>query len=89
VFNWGDDIPDNNSNVGDVASSSGTEDDNQDIPYSELYNNTGILVDVDNAPSNPPAGIYPYLAVQAPLAPTADGNDGADIDSIQVTEVPP
>jgi hypothetical protein len=90
VFNWGDGTPDNNSNVGDVA---GAENDNQPIDSSQLYGtppqDTGILVDVDNAPSHPPVGTYEYLAIQAPLAPVGDGNDGADVDSIQVTEVAP
>lgn len=93
VFNWGDNIPDNNSNVGIIASNTGTEDDNQTIQSTDLYgtppNQTGILIDVDNAPSHPPVGSYGYLAIQAPIAPTNDGNDGADIDSIQVTEVAP
>jgi len=91
VFNWGDGIPDDNSNVGDVTPT--TEADNQHINPSELYGSspqdTGILVDVDNAPSNPPAGTYQYLAIQAPVAPVNDGDDGADIDSIQVIEVAP
>jgi hypothetical protein len=93
VFNWGDGTPDNNSNIGDVASSTGTENDNQPINSSELHGtapqDTGIAVDVDNAPSNPPPGNYQYLAIQAPAAPTGDGNDGADVDSVEVVEVPP
>ncbi len=92
VFNWGNGTPDNNSNVGDVALNTGTENDNQPIDSpidtGELYGtapqDTGILVDVDNAPSNPPAGNYQYLAIQAPAAPTGDGDDGADVDSVEV-----
>lgn len=98
VFNWGDGIPDTNSNVGDVAQSTGTEYDNQPIDSpvddGQLHGtaplDTGILVDVDNAPSNPPKGNYSYLAIQAPAAPAgpaADSNLGAD--SVQVVEVPP
>jgi hypothetical protein len=90
VFNWGNGTPDANSNVGDVA---GSENDNQPINSSELHGtspqDTGIAVDVDNAPSNPPPGNYQYLAIQAPAAPPGDGNDGADVDSIEVTEVAP
>ncbi|MBM3126947.1 MAG: hypothetical protein FJZ87_18070 [Chloroflexi bacterium] len=85
VFNWGDGVPDNNSTVGDIA---GSETDNQNIPYSELYGSpidTGILIDVDNAPSYPPAGNYSYLAVQAPIAPPSDG---ADVDSVQIVDIP-
>jgi hypothetical protein len=46
-------------------------------------------VDVDNAPSNPPPGDYWYVAVQAPVAPPGDGNDGAAFDSIEVAENTP
>jgi len=94
VFNWGDGIPDTNSNVGDVTSSTGTENDNQPIDNpvdtGELYGtsplDTGILIDVDNAPSHPPVGSYQYLAIQAPAAPAS--TDGIGMDSVQVTEVP-
>lgn len=95
VFNWGDGIPDTNSNVGDVA---GAENDNQPINSSELHGtapqDTGILVDVDNAPSNPPVGTYNYLAIQVPTPapgalPPNDGTDGADVNSVEVTEVAP
>jgi hypothetical protein len=93
VFNWGDGVPDANSNIGDVASSTGTENDNQSIDSSQLAGSgstqTGVQVDVDNAPSHPPVGNYSYLAIQAPVAPPADGNDGADVDSIQVVDSPP
>jgi hypothetical protein len=84
--------------VGDVAQSTGTEYDNQPIDSpvddGQLHGtaplDTGILVDVDNAPSNPPKGNYSYLAIQAPAAPAgpaADSNLGAD--SVQVVEVQP
>jgi hypothetical protein len=97
VFNWGDGAPDNNSNVGDVVTNTGTENDNQHIDASELHDpdgagpapDTGILVDVDNAPSNPPPGNYFYVAIQAPAAPPSSGNDGADLDSIEVVENTP
>lgn len=35
VFNWGNGIPDTNSNVGDLAQAAGTETDNLAIPISE------------------------------------------------------
>jgi hypothetical protein len=84
VFNWGDGTPDANSNIGDVA---GSENDNQPIPSSELYGNSGVLVDVDNASSHPPAGTYNYLAIQAPSPPAS--SDGIGMDSVQVIEVTP
>jgi len=94
VFNWGNGTPDTNSNVGDVAQSAGTENDNQSIDSSELYGtaprDTGILVDVDNAPSNPPPGDYSYLAIQAPAAPAGpDADTNLGVDAIDVTEVAP
>jgi hypothetical protein len=91
VFNWGDGTPDANSNIGDVAATTTTENDNQPINSSELYGTTplktGVLVDVDNAPSHPPVGSYQYLAIQAP--PTPDSTDGIGMDSVQVIEVSP
>jgi hypothetical protein len=93
VFNWGDGTPDNNSNVGDVTTNTGTENDNQNIDSSEVHGtapeDTGVLVDVDNAPSNPPPGDYWYVAIQAPVAPPADGNDGIGMDSIEIAENTP
>ena len=90
IFNWGDGTPDNNSNIGDVAASAGGEVDDEIIPASELHGSpiqTGVLIDVDNAPSAPPPGSYQYLAIQAPLAPVSDSN--LDVDSVEVTEVAP
>jgi hypothetical protein len=93
IFNWGDNKPDTNTNVdvntlppdpGCVA-----ECDNRTIPTADLHpqpaGGTGILIDVDNAPSAPPAGSYDYLVIISP--PT--GGDAAQVDAIEVTEVPP
>lgn len=90
VFNWGNGIPDNNSNVGDVA---GAENDEQQTNLSELHdpdepdgtndNQTGILIDVDNASSQPPPNTYNYIVVIAP-----NGGGSTEVDSIDVTEVP-
>lgn len=92
VFNWGDAVPDNNSNVGDVTTDTGTENDNQQIDQpdtGELYgtapSDTGILIDVDNAPSNPPVGDYQFIAIQAP---STGSTDGIGMDSVDVDEVP-
>ncbi|MBL8062418.1 MAG: hypothetical protein JNK32_05325 [Anaerolineales bacterium] len=90
VFNWGNGTPDTNSNVGDVA---GAETDNQSVPLTELHDpddagpapQTGILIDVDNATSAPPAGTYDYIVVISPLG---GSGDPAQVDSIEVTEVP-
>lgn len=98
VFNWGDGAPDANSNV-DISvlspsplPASPAESDNAQITTGQLYgtppNQTGILIDVDTAPSNPPAGPYNYVVIIAPPA-TAPNNagDGGQVDSVQITEV--
>lgn len=86
VFNWSGGGPDLNSNVGDVA---GAELDNQSIPTSEFYGSfpyqTGVAIDVDNAPSHPLSGTYRYIVVQAPVT---DASDGADINAIEIVEIP-
>jgi hypothetical protein len=100
VLNWGDGTPDTNSNIGNVVTSTPYQElDNQPIDASKLYGatplQTGVLVDVDNAPSHPPVGSYSFLAIQAPPPPTPPstpdpGNDGSvGIDSVQVIEVSP
>lgn len=91
VFNWGNGIPDTNSNIGDVA---GSELDDQGVNLSELYDpddagpapKTGILIDVDTAPSTPPPGTYNFVVILSPLG----GNSGtwAQVDAIQTVEVP-
>ncbi len=83
VFNWGNDIPDNNTNV--AAYSAGGETDNKDIPASALHcaNGfcTGITIDVDAfGPS--PSGGYRYVRVRSPI--NWPNNDGSQIDSIEV-----
>jgi hypothetical protein len=100
VFNWGDGIRDTNTNV-DTATIGvpSAENDNQAISTSVLYEDpssppsppnpnlqTGILIDVDQAPSHPPPDTYDYVVVIAPPADPPPG-DGGQVDSIQVTEV--
>ncbi len=108
VFNWGNNVPDTNSNVNTntladpPTDPANPEADNEPIATSELYQDpsapsspqTGILIDVDNAPSNPPATIYNYVVVVAPVVPPQSPPSPAEdstsqVDSIQVTEVPP
>lgn len=92
VFNWGNVTPDTNSNVGDVAQTTGTEDDNQQVNLTELHDadgggsapQTGILIDVDNATSAPPPATYNYVVV---ISPSGGSGESAQIDSIQATEV--
>lgn len=91
VFNWGNGTPDDNSNVGDVA---GAEGDNQTVQLSELHDpdgagsapQTGILIDVDNATSAPPAATYDYVVIISPNGGASGGP--AQVDSVQAVEVP-
>lgn len=82
VFNWGDGIPDSNTNVASYAA--GGEDDNESIPGAALQcaNGycTGITIDVDPF-GVPPAG-FRYLRIRSPL--NWPNNDGAQVDSIDV-----
>ena len=94
VFNWGNSIRDNNTNV-DTAKltsvpscSTNTEcDDRQFDPNDPdaLYNGTGILIDVDTAGSNPPPDTYNYIVV---ISPSGGSAGGAQIDAVQTVEVP-
>jgi hypothetical protein len=46
---------------------------------------TGVLIDVDSAPSDPPPNTYEYIVIISP--PGGTGGD-AQVDAIQATEVP-
>lgn len=83
IFNWGDGLIDYNSNVWDV-----TEADNQSIPliYLYPYPGTGVLVDADNASSEPPPGEYPYLVIISPWKISFP--DNTQVDAIQLVNVP-
>jgi hypothetical protein len=97
VFNWGNNgvpVPDTNSNVGDVTQATGTEADNQQINLNELHDpdgagaapQTGILIDVDNATSNPPPDTYNFVVIISPIG--GGSGDAAQVDAVQATEVP-
>jgi hypothetical protein len=85
VLNWGDDIPDANTNI--AGSAAGGEVDNKDIPAGSLHcaNSycTGIEIDVDASgfPAVPPGG-YGYLRFWSPI--NWPNNDGAEVDAIEV-----
>jgi len=91
VFNWGNGVPDANSNLGDVA---GSETDDQPVPVSEFYDpddagpapQTGVLIDVDTAPSNPPSGTYNFVVILSPIG--GGSGSSAQVDAIQTVEVP-
>ena len=81
VFNWGDNIADTNTNVDfNILSNPQTpqERDQRDIPRSELYNSTGIAIDLDSVV---PPGTYPYIRF---IAPPGDVDNQMEIDAIQV-----
>jgi hypothetical protein len=99
VLNWGNNDPDTNTNVDTnilptPPKCSGTpitpECANREISLTSLYpypggKGTGILIDVDNAPSAPPVRQYRYLVIICPSGYA----EAAEIDSIEITEVPP
>ncbi len=78
VFNWGDNIPDANTNVATFAA--GGETDNQSIPAASLLNSTGITIDVD--PFGVPPGGYRYIRIYSPL--NWPNNDPTQVDSIDI-----
>jgi hypothetical protein len=80
VFNWGDYVADNNTNVAGFT----PEDDNLPIPMASLYGippapKTGIAIDVDSL--GIPAGTYGWLRL---FVPVGGAGDGADVDAIEV-----
>ena len=82
VFNWYDNVPDNNTNVGQSIYGSG-EQDNKSIPFSALYGSppyqTGIAIDID-ALALPP-GTYTSVRIRSPLG---GDNDPAEVDAVEV-----
>lgn len=96
VFNWGNNTPDTNTNVDTndlpadpACTADPPECDNRNIPNSELHpdpSGTGVLIDVDNAPSAPPAGNYEYIVIISPLS---GAPDGAQVDTVEVVDVTP
>jgi hypothetical protein len=95
VFNWGDNIPDTNTNVDTTTLTIDTtctvgppECDNRVIPTADLYPgpsgpapSTGILINVDTAPSAPPEGTYNYIVI---ISPISGAPDPAQIDTVVV-----
>ncbi len=78
VFNWGDGIVDGNA----ITAAAGLpEDDHRDLCDWQLYNLSGVAIDLD--PVVPP-GWYPYLRFLAPPVPFPGDPDGIiEIDAIQ------
>ena len=80
VLNWGDGIPDTNTNISNPPGCTG-EPDNCPIASSLLYNSTGVTIDVD-IPSIPP-GTYPYIRIFSPSAPP-DTDGQVEVDAIEI-----
>ncbi len=81
VFNWGDNLADTNTNMDfNTLSNPETpqERDQRDIPSAELYNSTGIAIDLDSVV---PPGTYPYIRF---IAPPGDVDSHTEIDAIEV-----
>jgi uncharacterized repeat protein (TIGR01451 family) len=88
VFYWGDNSPDTNTNVDNVnipniAAACPTEVDNCPIASGDLYNNTGIRIDVDNSPLSAPIPQGNYYWIRF-TEPGLGSTDGAHVDAIQI-----
>jgi uncharacterized repeat protein (TIGR01451 family) len=88
VFFWGDATADTNTNVDNVnipniASACPTEVDNCSIDGGDLYNGTGITIDVDNSPLSPglPPGTYSWIQFSEP---GLGSTDGTHVDAIEI-----
>jgi hypothetical protein len=93
VFNWGDNIPDSNSNMDFTKLPYPVmtpfpppeEPDQRDIPSDYLYPfpGTGVAIDLDGVV---PPGTYPYIRFSCPISidgvPDTDGK--MEIDAIEV-----
>jgi hypothetical protein len=81
IFNWGDNIADTNTNMDfNILSNPQVppEPDQRDIPSVELYNSTGIAINIDAVA---PAGTYSYIRF---TAPAGDVDGQMEIDAIEI-----
>lgn len=81
VFYWGNDIADANSNMNFNLLPNPVdppEQDQRDVPFSALYNATGIAIDID---SIVPPGTYFYIRF---TAPAGDADNQMEIDAIEI-----
>lgn len=77
VFNWGDGFIDDNA----ITAVAGLpEDDHRDLCDWQLYNSSGVAIDLDAVV---PPGSYPYLRFIAPPVPLPGDPDGIiEIDAL-------
>jgi len=66
--------------IGDGGNPSNPEYDDRPIPYAELYNNTGITIDIDSLGLS---GSYPWIRFYCPTIAEGNTDDLCDIDAIQ------
>lgn len=81
IFNWGDNVLDANTNIGQLGYGLNGEPDNLPIPTSDLYGTplgTGIAIDADAVV---PPGSYTWIRIVSPLG---GDNDGPQVDAIEV-----
>lgn len=88
VFYWGNTTPDTNTNVDNVnipniAAACPTELDNCPIASGDLYNNTGIRIDVDNSPLSAPIPQGNYYWIRF-TEPGLGSTDGTNVDAIEI-----
>lgn len=77
VFYWGDNIVDENTNIGQAGYGSPTEAVNAPISSADLYNNVGIAIDVD---ARVPFGTYSFVRFYSPFGTS----DPAQVDAISL-----
>ncbi|MEW6286603.1 MAG: DUF11 domain-containing protein [Chloroflexota bacterium] len=83
VFYWGDGIRDTNTNADYTLltlppASPDPEEDQRRIVSSDLYNGTGVAIDID---SIVPPGVYTFIRF---YAPTGDVDGQAEIDAFEI-----
>ena len=79
IFNWGDELPDSNTNVDytQLPPQTPAEPDQRDISSAILYNSTGIAIDLDSLGLS---GTYSYIRF---YAPPGDVDGHSEIDAVQ------
>lgn len=84
VFNWGDNIRDTNTNVDytiltlPAPPPNPEEMDQRPIAASDLYNSSGVAIDIDSVV---PPGTYTFIRLRAP---TGDTDGQAEVDGIEI-----
>lgn len=84
VFDWGDNLPDPNTNI--AAYTGGSELDNEFIVWTDLWGDpspgiyTGIAIDVNDATLAIPTGQYQFVRIYSPNV----GSDPAEVDALEV-----